>query len=809
MDAFASLADVLQQYVKRTGYSAGQLAKLTAIPKATIINWLSGRVSKPRDPQDLLKLAAALYLNETEATRLLTAAGYPEAEMHRLLTSGNSSELVREWVDSTQQSVAPFQAIADLPYFVGRGRELFALEQALLNPDEVRICFLHGMAGIGKTSLAARFAYRFRSCFPDGVLWARLDVSDTMSILSAFAGAYGRDVSEYMDVGSRSQVVREILADKEALLVLDNARSSEEIRPLLPPSRRCAVIVTTRRRDLAASWGASRIDLSPFDREKHEALELFTTILGGECLQAETAILSELADLLGHLPLAVAIAASRLAYESGRSAEEFLRRVKDERSPLEELACEDQSVRFSFRLSYDTLTGKQKQLFAALGAFGGEDFSVPAAAATADIEVPEAREQLRTLFNLSLVHVGRDGRYRLHPLLHDFARQAITDAGVFGRMVAYFLTYLEEHVADADFEALDRELDNILHALEVAYQQQMLPELIRGVNAIWSVLETKGLYTIGEHHIVRAEEAARLLDDSANLPRLLRTRGHIARIRGDYQQASEHLLQGLTLANRTDDRSVIGSLLRELGVVADMRADYDQAEAYFQEALARISSHAEPERVISMLMALSTFEMTRGDCATAHVHAQEGLRLARETEHPGRIAEMLLAAGIVADKRGDYEQARRYLAEALTVARDIEYGMIMASSLMGLGIVTARCGSFTQASDYLHEGLEMARNVGQSWSVGRLLNEWGAVCLERDEPAAAREAFQESLRIARATGAQALVGEATFGCARIRDRQGEVAKAEQLGRRSLAILQNLDHYLAPTVERWLAALADP
>ena len=123
---------------------------------------------------------------------------------------------------------APFQAIAAISYFVGRESELADLEAVLVSEGRSPTAVLHGIGGVGKTTLAAQAAYRLRPYFPDGILWARLDLSETLSILTSFAAAYGQDIGHYPDLDSRSRVVRGILANKQALIVLDNAHSSDQ-----------------------------------------------------------------------------------------------------------------------------------------------------------------------------------------------------------------------------------------------------------------------------------------------------------------------------------------------------------------------------------------------------------------------------------------------------------------------------------------------------------------------------------------------------------------------------------------------------
>jgi NB-ARC domain len=167
-----------------------------------------------------------------------------------------ASKLRAFWPDAPATASAPapvakplpiFQAVPAPPTLVGRDAELAQLTSAILAGQ--RLCVLRGMPGVGKTALAAQAVYELRDHFPDGVLWAQLDKSETKDILHTFASAYGRDVSEYQDIGTRSAVVREIFAHKRALIVLDSTFNTDDIRALLPPSTSpSAVIITTTNR---------------------------------------------------------------------------------------------------------------------------------------------------------------------------------------------------------------------------------------------------------------------------------------------------------------------------------------------------------------------------------------------------------------------------------------------------------------------------------------------------------------------------------------------------------------------------------
>ena len=328
MDEFpaaGSFAHVVRECLTRSGYNACQVARLAGLPRRTVANWQDGVVTRPRNWQDVVKLAITLRLPRNEANKLLAAAGYPPlAQLQQQAKNEAEQSLFTFWAEAkaAPEKRSPFQVIPNLPTFVGREEMLQTVQTWLLAEQHTTPYVLEGTAGAGKTVLAAKLAYQLRDQFPDGVLWARPDTTNALTILQQFAEAVGRDVTNYEDVHSRSAVVRQLLADKRALIVLENVPGSEALEPWLPPSGSCAVLITSRRRQLAAISDTNLPHVTEF--AEAESLALFSKILGEASVVHERAVFVELANLLGHLPLAIDIAACRLAYEPGWTATEFL-----------------------------------------------------------------------------------------------------------------------------------------------------------------------------------------------------------------------------------------------------------------------------------------------------------------------------------------------------------------------------------------------------------------------------------------------------------------------------------------------------
>lgn len=420
MNGSFQFSDVLEQLTRQAGYNTSQLARLSGLPQKTVDNWIKGRVNRPREQADLLKLAQVLRLNVTEATRLFTAARYPIMEFlfHAAPTKWEEADILTAWRQEINRfDQAPFQAPASLPYFVGRERELAFIKQALLSNKGIRMCSLHGMVGVGKTTLAVRTAYDLRPYFPDGVLWAQMDRSDTVTILKTFGHAYGLDCGETMDLYSYGRVVREHLAKKRVLIILDNAQHSDEIRPLLPSNGSSAVLITTRRQNLAMTSGIHRLALGGFSQAAGESLLLFECMFGKARTQNHAKILNQIVHLLGHLPLAVAIAAKRLAYEPGWTPTRFLEMLQPEARRLLILVYENQNVENILGESFNHLTSAHRQMMHTLSTLCSDGFDVEEVANINQQPIEDTAEQLRYLYDYSYLLYEGTSRYHLHPLV--------------------------------------------------------------------------------------------------------------------------------------------------------------------------------------------------------------------------------------------------------------------------------------------------------------------------------------------------------------------------------------------------------
>ena len=829
------LMDVLGRFTQQLHYSAGQVAALSGVPRRTVMNWLNGRVRRPHDWRRLVQVAAALRLNEADASELLQSAGHLAiAKLRQEVTAVSDQKLLTIWPDT---SGAPFQAIADLPYFAGRDEILVELGEALRNGRSVTLHSLRGMGGVGKTALAAHIAYQLRPAFPDGVLWARLDTSDTMSILTSFAAAYGEDVSQHGDLATRATAVRRILADKQALIVLDNAQKSEQVRPLLPPTTGKTAVILTTRHDLAVSDEMRRFLLTGFASDGRDSLAVFTHFLGAAAVRRWRSALRDIADLLGHLPLAIAIAAGQLAAQV--AIPDYLAQLQAAHNRLDPLIREDRSVRLSFDLSYHALSDEQKAFFAGLGAFNGDDFTIHAAAYVTNVTETDAENLLGELVHYSLAQPSQNGRFTLHPLLRAYAYESLTSDWPLRRMAVYFVDHATRHVHA--YAQILPELSNLLFALETASQMPMPDVYCTGVINAYPTWNAYGLWRTAVPYLQKALKTAQDRGSQQHQAAISNCLGSSYRALGNPEQANTHHLQGLQIAYQIEDIDLIAQFLHDLGVIAGAYyGDYDKAKAYFLEALPftrqsndstrtaqlytglanvayeqgswreaenywlkavslldTVGDETSPDR-IRLRQNLGVVAMVRGDFDTANRHLTEALTISRELAFQELISTSLSALSQIAIVQKMYDRAETLLIEALAIARDIHKPETIAQALCHLGYSAVQSGKTKAAGRYLQEALTVTRTSNIIWLECEALFHMGDMLLGSGDLAAAHDKYAAALEIANSLGMKELKAFSLYGLAQSGDEH-----AVQRAQESLALLTDLGHFQAEDVRNWL------
>lgn len=613
---------------------------------------------------------------------------------------------------------------------------------------------------------------------------------------------------------------RTLLADRRVLVVLDNARSVTQVRPLLPGSPGCLALVTSRDRlaGLVARDGAHRLTLDVLDAD--DAHDLLAHLLGVAGVRAEPEATAELARACGYLPLALRIAAANLTDHPDRSVGAY---VEDliEGHRLAALHVDDDvetAVRTAFDLSYQALPEPAQRLFRLLGLVPGPDFTPAAAAALADVPEDEARRLLDRLASAHMVEEHARDRYTFHDLLRAYARDchAHLDRQGESHPVESLLDQLHEahllqepvpgryqfhdlgrthatHTAtaeDADQEkraALTRLFDHYQHAATVAmdtthpYEHEGRP-CVRSANTTTPDLSSDPTQATGwlDAELPNLLTAAAYAADngwpehtwhlSTTLHRHLRTRGRL-------HDAETLHRQALTTARAIGSR--IGELdaLIYLGNVYQTQSRYERATDCHTRALeiARITRNRARE--LDALRGLGHDCLLQGNYTEATCHFRHVLEVARNIGHHTGELDALRGLGYLHRAEGQYEQAADHYWRALEIAHTIGHRGVELDMLLGLGVVHKMQGGFEPAANYYRQALEIAGTIGHRAGELAALNNLGNILRLQREYQQSLDQYTRVIVTARTIGYRTSELRALTGIGHVHRLQGRYAQA--------------------------------
>ncbi|GLY04018.1 tetratricopeptide repeat protein [Actinoplanes sp. NBRC 101535] len=701
----------------------------------------------------------------------------------------------------------PAQLPAVVAGFTGRDGELAALDRLVTGGDQV-IVTVCGTAGVGKTALAVRWAHRARARFPDGQLHVNLRGYDTeapMSPEDALAGFLralgmpGGDIPPGRD--DRAAAYRSLLDGRRMLVVLDNAATVEQIRPLLPGTASCAVVVTSRDMlpGLVARHGAGRlvVPLLPGG----EALTLITRLIGDR-VRDDPAAASDLIGRCARLPLALRIAAERAAGRPETPLRDLVAELADESRRLELLNADGDpytGVGAVFSWSYRQLPPAAARAFRLLGLVPGPDTGGYAAAALLGTDVPEAAALLEVLARAHLVQPVTAGRYTQHDLLRAYAKDRERGEGdqALGRhadAVLYTATRAmdtlhpaEQHrrprveqpdapvppVGDtAGAQAwLDRERDNLV-ALVAHTAVHGRPGHAVGLTlTLLRYLESGGHYpeaVVMHEHAVRA---ARLTGDTAAEAQLLTNLAVMDVQQGHYERAETVLRRAVTLARACGDHAAQARALGNLGHVDQWRGRYDDAADRLRESLALCRLTGDRAAEARALGNLGQVFRRQGHDEQAAAYLSESARICRDIGDAVGEGYALVSLGDIAARQRDTRRAARVHREALAIFRRTNERAGTALALDGLGAVT-------QDTVFLREALEIFQRLGERAGEARVTNSLGEVLTVTGQPADGRDHHRAALALATGTGDRYETARAHAGLARAAEALGDPGAAE-------------------------------
>ncbi|MFD1547678.1 AfsR/SARP family transcriptional regulator [Nonomuraea guangzhouensis] len=627
------------------------------------------------------------------------------------------------------------QLPADLADFVGRSAELTTITTVLRGRDPAVsapvIVALSGAPGLGKSTLAIHLAHLLRPAFPDGQLYVRLGAAspaprDPWRILGELLRALGVDGNAIPDtLEERATLYRSRLADREILIILDDAAEEAQVSPLLPGTARGAVLVTSRAQ--LALPGAQAILLDVPDDD--DAVELLERVAGQARVRAEPTAAASILRACGRLPLAIRIAGARLSARPAWPLSDLAARLEDTRRRLDELALGQQTVRANFAVSYDALTDVARRMFRLLGLCGLE--SVPEWAAAALLG--ESREvtdrALETLVVAGLVN-GPEAcaagglRYRLHDLLRAFAREQAEAEESEARRRAILLGLVREsldRVAAAvtdlplpcaptpgagesrptagrgDSEWLMEERGNMVAVVELAAALDRPALACELAYHLTAYLRIHGFFDQATRIHDAVIAAATRLEHTPSILTTRLMRADLMVERGMFGDALPEFASLLELFERRGDRHSAAYALSGLGICRHMSADFEEALDRTTEAVDRFEELGDHGGLLSTLIHLTSIHLELGHHDQAAEVCHRGLELARgcRTAYPRAI--LLRALGITHYSKGEVPEAIRRYEESLELSRRHGYPIITTMTERRLGEALGAVGRFDEA----------------------------------------------------------------------------------------------------------------
>jgi tetratricopeptide (TPR) repeat protein/DNA-binding XRE family transcriptional regulator len=705
------------------GLTQEELAERSGLSVRAISNLEHGRVQRPRR-DTAQRLASALLTSRQDQPKA------PER---------------RPWP-------AVAQLPADLADFTGRQREvglltgLLTAGRAADAPGAVVTAAVIGAGGIGKTALAIHAGHQVATYFPDGQLYLDLRGSSTLPVPPAAAlSRVLRDLGTEptaipLDEAERAARYRSIADGKQLLIVLDDARDAAQVRPLLPGAPGCAVLVTSRH-SLAGLESAHPLHLDVMPQA--DASALFTSIAGAVRAAREAGQVRQVLVTCAGLPLAIRIAAARLAARPAWSVRALVDRLDHAQRPLDELQAGDLAVRTCFSASYESLRQDDdgeaaSQFFRMLGLAEGPDISLPAAAALAGTSTEVAEAALELLVDASMLQSPASGRYRFHDLLRAYARERARDEQPAGdrraairRMLQW---YLHTTAAAARIISPARPHPSLDH-----YEARVAPLTFTDYGAALAWLDAEHanlVVAVSEAAAAGEHEIARYLP--LELWDLFVLRSHVD------AWIETHSI-GVASARAVGDLDAERRLLNNLGGAYFTAGRLEDAAETLRQTIDLCNQLGRPYPVTSMNLGLTLTKLGRTEeAAVLLADARDQFRRAGNSsaEHAA-----LICLGAALRRGGRPAQALTVLREALATSTDESLAYYESDALVEMTEARLSLGESEAAIKDGTAAVELARRLGYRENEALALDALGRAQLASGRPAKARSLWREAVTI--------------------------------------------------------------
>lgn len=644
----------------------------------------------------------------------------------------------------------PHQLPADINHFTGRTDDLGLLTQQVnMDTDHTTaIAAIEGTAGVGKTALAIHFAHRVAGSLPGGQLYINLrgygpgDLMTPYAALAVLLSALGTGVERLpADLDARAALWRTYTSSRKILVLLDNARDTRQVRPLLPGSG-CLALVTSRAqlRGLVARDGARRMVLDRLDMP--DALFLLTSVVGEDRVTAEPDPARSIVIGCARLPLAVRILGERISRHPHTPLAEISEQINNEHDRLAMFDLqddEDTNLSAVFMHSYQSLDKDAARLFRLLGAQPATDFTPPAAAAVAGISLSQTQILLDRLSAAHLLEQQSVNRYQLHDLMREFAGNLANEQEGDHRITLATRRLLDWYVHTVV------NADRKLNTDRIAAEPYPLPFDIRPLTfasfqdaSSWLDGELLNLVTVAghAHDLVLSEPVAWL---GRELFSYLILRAHF------FDDLTSIYRAALLASRRLNNQVAEAFALNGLGVAHSRLDHHEDAVTYFLGALAIWRSLGEPLRERQILGNLSTTYQRNHQFGEAISHAHESLDIARVCNEPRLEALSLVTLAEAYLKSGDHEQAIAYATSGLELVSETKVSYRQATAFHTLGNAYSRRGDRAKSIEGYRRALSAFHELDMHFEESEALINLGDLYHQSGDPSQARRCWRRAL----------------------------------------------------------------
>ena len=678
-------------------------------------------------------------------------------------------DIILQYGTGPVQTVGPQQLPAATAHFTNRVEAVAELERALREglTDQMAIGLpivtIAGKPGVGKTTLAVHLGYHLRTHFPDGQLYVDLRGGDAQppppeAVLAEFLRALGVAGSDIpADQEGRARLYRAKLAGRRFLAILDNAAGEAQVRPLMPGGAPCAVVVTSR-----APLGLldAQCTLTLREMNTPHAVELLGKVIGHDRVHRDLAAAERISSLCGGLPLALRIAAARLAMRSHWPLARLADRLDDERSRLEELRVGDQEVRAGFLLAYQGLDEQARLAFRMLGSARGADFGAWLAGALLDTTPGQAEDVLDRLVDAQLLEARADGdsgesRYWLHDLLRAFARERLGEEtseqdrqeALLRALSAAFAMAAEadRRISEGNAQVprgegrwlLSVPADDYLRGIQrpmqwFAAERTTLLELVRQAQEAglgrWAWLLASAMFQFFERRsrwddwritFERARAAAGQAGDRVGEAACVRLLGRLALEQGRMRDAAGAFEDALTRFRAAGDDRGSSLALRDQAIVARVGNRHEDAVGLLEEALDGFRGLGDRFLEAAALRELAIEHRYLGNWEAALDAFQSSQAIFGALGEARQEAQGWLEMGVLERCRRNWPAALEYLDRCLPILQEEGDRKWEAHALREIGVVLRHQGALDEALERLALGLDILEDLRdrREWAV--------------------------------------------------------------------------------------------